>query len=56
MSVLDTKRTEFYIANLPSKVGAFYKVDTTIVQAGEVKLRVIVYGKGATDLEFHTIN
>ena len=56
MSVLDTKRTKFYIANLPSKVGTFYKVDTSVVQAGEVKLRVFVYGKGAIDLEFHTIN
>ena len=46
----------FYIANLPTKVGAFYEVDTTIANAGEEKLKVSVYGKGATDLEFHTIN
>ena len=56
MLVLDTKRLEFYIANLSSKVGAFYKVDTTIANAGEEKLKVFVYGKGAIDLEFHTIN
>uniref|UniRef100_M8AUJ4 Uncharacterized protein n=1 Tax=Aegilops tauschii TaxID=37682 RepID=M8AUJ4_AEGTA len=46
---------EFYIANPPSKVRDFSKVDTTIVEAGEDKLGVFVYGEGATDLEFRTI-
>ena len=56
MFVLDTKWLEFYTANVPTKVAGFYKMDTTIANAGEEKLKVFVYGKGAIDLEFHTIN